>query len=143
MASTAYAGAPPPKLDATVRAYLINRGDDSTPEYKHALADLNDDHVMDAIVLLQGSLWCGNAGCRMLVFQGKDGGYSLHSTSSISRVPIRLSPEKSHGWHTLIVNTKSTGDMLMPHGSTTYPGNPSVQPAASKPQLDAAKILIY
>jgi hypothetical protein len=140
--SAAYAEAPPTALTTAVSAYVINKGDDSVPEYKHAIVDLNDDHMPDAVVLLQGPIWCGSGGCRMLVFKGRDGGYTLHSTSTVSREPIRLSPEKSHGWHTLIVHTKGAGDVLMTHGNKGYPANASHQKPASKPQLDAARTLI-
>lgn len=147
--AVALAGSParaepaPPALASVVKTYLHNKGDDTPQHFKHALVDLDDDQVPDAIVLLQGSLWCGNAGCRMLVFKGKDGSYTLHSTSSVSREPVRVLPEKAHGWHTLIVNTKGAGDVLMPHGNKHYPANPSLQKPAEKKQLDAAKILIY
>ena len=140
--SPAYAEAPPSALATAVSAYVINKGDDSLPEYKHAIVDLNDDHVPDAVVLLQGSTWCGSGGCRMLVFKGREGGYALHSTSTVSREPIRVSPEKSHGWHTLIVHTKGAGDVLMTHDNKGYPSKATHQKPASKPQLDAARTLI-
>ena len=141
-ASPARAEAPPPELVTAVRTYTLNRGDEKPPEFKHALVDLNGDNVNDAVVLLTGSLWCGTGGCRMIVFKGKTGAYVPHSTSTISREPIRVLPEKLHGWHTLIVNTKGMGDVLMPHGTKSYPANPSMQKGATPSQLSTAKTLI-
>ena len=142
-ASTAQAEAPPPELLTAVRTYTLNRGDEKPPEFKHALVDLNEDSVTDAVVLLTGSLWCGTGGCRMIIFKGKaGGGYVPHSASTISREPIRVLPEKLHGWHTLVVNTKGLGDVLMPHGAKVYPANPSMQKGATPAQLSTAKTLI-
>lgn len=141
--SQARAEPPPPELSAAVRNYTLNRVGDDKPHFKHALVDLNDDQIKDAIVLLTDALWCGTGGCRMLVFKGSGTAFSYHSSSTVVREPVRVMPDKLHGWHTLIVNTKGVGDVLMIHGSKTYPANPSLQKAASPGQLSTAKTLIY
>src|SRR3989442_9054464 len=132
----------PPSLIAAVQAYVEKRGDHERPQFRYALTDLDGDGRADAIVLLLGGNWCGSGGCNMLVFRAAANGFTLVSASTITNEPIRVSPEKSHGWRTLIVFAKGKGDVLMRFDGRRYPLNPSAQPKATAAQVSAALVVM-
>ena len=78
----------------------------------------------------------------MLVFRAAANGFTLVSASTIANQPIRVSPQKSHGWKTLIVFAKGRGDVLMRFNGLRYPLNPSVQPKATAAQASAAQVVM-
>ena len=139
---TAEAQDAPPNLSAAVQAYVHKKGDRELPPFRYALTDLDGDGRADAIVLLSGSAWCGSGGCTMLVFRAANDGFTLVSSSTITNVPIRVSPETAHGWRTLIVFAKGKGHVLMGFTGTRYPQNPSMQARATPSQLNAAQVVI-
>ena len=142
LAPTVEAQDAPSNLSAAVQAYVHKEGDRELPPFQYALTDLDGDGRADAIVLLSGSAWCGSGGCTMLVFRAANDGFTLVSGSTITSVPIRVSPETAHGWRTLIVFAKGKGDVLMGFNGTRYPLNPSMQPRATPSQLSAAQVVI-
>jgi len=109
---------------------------------RHALVELTGDDQPDAVVLLEGTEWCGSGGCTMLVFRGTAGGFIFVSRSTITYEPIRVLPEKTRGWNTLIVYSKGKGDVLMRFDGTRYPLNPSLQPKATPAQIAKARTLL-
>jgi len=133
----------PPGLSDAVRAYTQTS---STPAFEYALGDLNDDGIPDAVVLLKNP-YCGSGGCDMLILRGRAGGFALVSKSTISNQPIKVSRERQHGWHTLLVTVKGggikPGTVVMPFNGRKYPLNPSVQPRATLAQFDAATALKF
>ncbi len=78
----------------------------------------------------------------MLVFHGTKDKFTFVSGSTVTFELIRVSPEKSHGWKTLIVYSKGKGDVLMRFDGKRYPLTPSMQPKATTPQVDAAQIVM-
>jgi hypothetical protein len=96
----------PPGLSDAVRKYSHER---TTPHFEYALVDLNGDGVPDAIVRLTARDWCGSGGCTMLIFRGKDRGYTFVAKATITQKPIRVSPEVLNGWHTLLVPVRGGG----------------------------------
>jgi len=132
----------PESLREAVKSHMETRGEQTVPPFHYALADLNGDKRDDAIALLVGPDWCGTGGCTMLVFRATDAGYAFVSDSSITREPIRVSPDTSNGWYNLIVDTKGAGDVVMRFDGTRYPLNPSDQPAATAAQIAAAKLVL-
>ena len=132
----------PPSLTAAVRSYVEKKGNHELPPFRHALTDLDGDGRADAIVLLLGGNWCGSGGCSMLVFRAAKEGFTFVSASTITREPIRVSPEKVHGWRTLIVFSNGKGDVLMRFNGTRYPLNPSIQPKATPTQVNAAQVVM-
>lgn len=121
--------------------YLATNGDSSRPALRLFLADLNTDGRMDGIVLLTGSHWCGSGGCNMLIFKGVEGGYALLSKSSVVQEPVALLAETVQGWHTLVITSGGTGQVLMRFNANAYPSNPSLQPKASEANIAQAQIL--
>ena len=101
--------------------------DDST--YQLAYADLNRDGIDDALVLLEGSNWCGSGGCTLLVFEGiENGNFKLNSKSTVASATIYVIEQDSTGWSDLSVYSKGTGQVMMKWGGSNYPSNPSLQP---------------
>ena len=142
LATTLRAQDAPSGLTEAVQAYVEQQGVHERPQFRYALADLDGDGRADAIVLLLGGDWCGSGGCNMLVFRAAANGFTLVSASTITKQPIRVSPEKSHGWKTLIVFAKGRGDVLMRFNGTRYPLNPSAQPKATAAQESAAQVVM-
>jgi hypothetical protein len=132
----------PTALLAAVQEYVEKKGEHERPQFRHALTDLNGDGSDDAIVLLLGPSWCGSGGCTMVVFRGAKDKFTFVSGSTITYEPIRVSPEKVHGWKTLIVYSKGKGDVLMRFNGARYPLNPSLQPKATSAQVGAAQVVI-
>jgi uncharacterized protein YecT (DUF1311 family) len=128
----------PANLTTAIQAYVKKP---ARPEFDYALTDLNGDGKVDAIVLLQGSQWCGSGGCTLLVFKGKQDGFEFISKSTITS-HVRVLPETKHGWKSLVVYTGGIGDVVMTFNGTKYPANPSMQPKATKAQVRAAEILL-
>jgi hypothetical protein len=107
-----------------------------------ALVDLNGDDQDDAIVLLTGTTWCRPDGCTMLVYRGDASGeFTFISGTTIASRPVRVWPEKNHGWSSLIVKSRE-GDAVVSFDGKRYPLNASTQPVASAAQLQAAQIAI-
>ena len=98
----------------------------------------NDDGRDDAIVLLSGPKHCGSGGCTMLVFRGTEQGFSLVSASNIVMGPIRVSAKSVEGWRSLIVYSKGKGEVVLRFSGSRYPSDPSLQPAASRLELETA-----
>jgi len=142
LTATVYAQHAPSGLMTAIQGYVGKKGPQERPPFRHALTDLNADGRADAIVLLLGSSWCGSAGCNLLVFRGTEDGFKFVSASTITNKPIRVSPENTQGWKTLIVHSKGKGDVLMQFNGTHYPLNPSLQSKATTGQVEAAEVLL-
>jgi len=141
----------PPALGAAVKAYVEKRGGKAyvekrggheLPPLRYGLADLDGDEHPDAIVLLEGRDWCGSGGCTLLIFRAVKDSFALLSGSTITYEPIRVSPETTHGWKTLIVFSNGTGNVVMRFSGRRYPPNPSLQPKATPAQVEAAQVVI-
>ncbi len=130
-------------LEKAIKAWTE---ESAIPTYKYAFVDLNDDGIDDAVVLINDNQYCGAGGCSFIVFRGVSGGFKLVSSSTITREPILLLPEKMKGWHTLSVfvagGGAKPGQVIMRFNGERYPGNPSMQPKAKKNDLKNAKELI-
>ena len=78
----------------------------------------------------------------MVIVRGTPEGFLPVSSTAITRTPVRVAPELRSGWHTLIVQARGKGDVLMRFDGQRYPGNPSMQPKASLAQVNASHVLI-
>ena len=67
------------------------------------------------------------------------------SRSTVTREPIFVLPELSHGWHTLSVYVAGGGSdasqVLLRFDGTEYPSNPTQQERAGSQDLSGAKKL--
>jgi hypothetical protein len=131
-------------LGDAVRGYS---GSSSTPSFEYALADLNNDGIPDAVVLLTDPGWCGSGGCTMLILRGTVDRFTPVSKASVSNQPIKVSPERQNGWRTLLVWVAGggipPGFVLMRFDGRRYPFNPTLQPRAASKQVDAAATMAF
>jgi hypothetical protein len=132
-----------PALEKAIKSWAE---ESTAPTYRHAFSDLNEDGIDDAVVLITDNQYCGSGGCSFVVFQGVAGGFKIVSSSTITRAPILLLPEKKKGWHTLSVfvagGGAKPGQVMMRFNGKKYPGNPSTQPNAKENDLKGAETLI-
>jgi hypothetical protein len=136
---------PPRALSDAVQSYIYQHITDVVYDetFRFALEDLNGDGRADAIVLMSGPAWCGSGGCTMFIFQGVENGFEFVSKSTITNTPIRISKKTVHGWRTLIVFSNGKGDVALHlNKARQYPLNPSMQPKASRAELDTATTVI-
>jgi len=141
-ASASLAQEAPPALTVAVQTYAEKAGVRQVVRMRHALVDLNGDGIADALVLLRDPDWCGTGGCTLLVMRGGKRGYSTVSASTVTELPIRVAPERVHGWKTLVVHSAGRGEVSMRFDGKRYPANPSLLPVASATQLRSAAVVI-
>lgn len=130
-----------PASDGNLSAVVAQFTEEDSPQYQHALVDLDNDGTDDALVLLEGMGWCGSGGCTMLVLKGTNAGYVVVSNTTVTRAPLRVSKPVSNGWRDLIVHSDDA-ERLMQFDGDAYPPNPSMQPSATKAQIDSAEIIL-
>ncbi|HET9342780.1 MAG TPA: hypothetical protein VFO25_07700 [Candidatus Eremiobacteraceae bacterium] len=93
-----------------------------------------EDGASTALVYLIGSGYCGSGGC-MLFVMVKDGDHwRMMSRTTITRPPIYMLRQTSHGWHDIAVLVCGGGiincyESEIPFDGRTYALNPSVPPA--------------
>jgi hypothetical protein len=90
--------APPPALLAELSKWSAPA---TVSRFQFALADLNSDGNLDAVVHVTDPAFCGNGGCPLLVFKGNEGGYKQVADSGLVRKPIYILKEINFGWHSL------------------------------------------
>lgn len=132
---------PAPDLVSGIEDYIRMQGGGAVPAFRYGTVDLNGDGRLESIVLLQGAEWCRAGGCRLLVFRGDDEGALLVSSVTAAAEPVRISTERTGGWHDLIVRSEGKGDVVLRFDGTGYPSNPSMQPQATPEQVEAAQEL--
>lgn len=95
---------PSPEIDLDIQAavnqyFKIHRTDPQNTKFNTVKFDLNGDGIEEAIVLLD---WCSKDGCEMLVFKGKENGYSFSSRVSRVKAPITVAKTRHYLWQSLL-----------------------------------------
>lgn len=133
MAATAQAPAPP-GLAAFIRDMGLVRYDD-------ALTDLNGDGRPEALVYAMATKdgggqadLCGSGGCELYVLLLDASRYRVVSHITVSRPPVAVLADVSHGWHDLSVGVAGGGivpgyQVRLRFDGKAYPSNPTVPPA--------------
>jgi len=137
----AYAQAPL-SLTIAIKKHHQIEDNESAPKYQYSLIDLNGDGQDDAIVLITDDEYCGSGGCNLNIYRGTRKEFKFVSNSTISKPPIRLLNNLSHGWKSIIVFSGGTGNVVLKFNGKKYPLNPSMQPKATEDQLKSSKMLI-
>lgn len=106
----------------------------TSDKYIAAFRDLNGDGKQEAIVYLIGSGWCGSGGCNTLILARTGTSWKVISTMTVTRPPIRVLSETSHGWHSLGALVAGGGitrayEAVLRFNGKSYPRNPTVSPA--------------
>jgi heat shock protein HslJ len=115
--------------------------------YFDGTADLNGDGSPEVVVYVVGPMVCGTGGCNTLVFTRGETGYEAVADISLTRPPIRVSPQSTQGWANLLVQVSGGGIL---HGyeaelrfdGTGYPTNPTVEPTEPAADVDGAQVVI-
>ena len=105
-----------------------------TNYFKYGLADLNGNGHQEIYILMQHPYFCGSGGCSGYLFDDQG---NLLSEMTVTREPVLVSDHMSHGWKDLYV--WSNGSLRrMAFDGTSYPTNPSLEPAISLNKEEAA-----
>lgn len=135
---------PPVVLDLIKKDY--SSPDLPPTRYLAGTADLNGDGRPELLVHVVGPMACGTGGCPTLVFTPNEAGYTLVSTITVTRPPIRVSPRSDGGWRNLIVEVGGgggrSGHAELAHTGQGYPENPTVRPARRISDLAGAETVI-
>lgn len=92
-----------PVLKDYIEKYIQEYGDDETNTTYSALRiDLNNDLNIDAIVFLEGTYWCGSAGCTILVVKKINNQYFIINEFGPVQ-GIRIGKEMIHSWNNLFI----------------------------------------
>ena len=128
-----------PAAEASLKSFLQSylgkpeSKEDEDDRYIVAWVDLNDDGKQEAVVYVYGRSWCGSGGCVTLVLAPHEATYRLVTKMTVTRLPIRIMREKSHGWHDISVTVGGGGiaahEARIRFNGEAYPSNPSVAPA--------------
>ena len=128
-------------LNGTVGLFLADNGNPQANDpFKSAFIDLNQDGVLDALVLLGSSNWCGSGGCTLLVFQGEGDGvlmdqelnneFRLVSKITLVQQPVIVSTNQTNGWRDLLLQMSGggapVGTVALQFDGEAYPSNPSM-----------------
>lgn len=131
---------PPSQLQRAVRSW---RPSAPPRAFSYALVHLRDAGPADALVLIRDPNYCGSGGCALIVYEGEpDGPFKLISTSTITREPLYILRQESHGWHDFTTFVSGGGlracSAIMHFNGRRYPSNPSTAPCASPSRLQHA-----
>jgi hypothetical protein len=139
----------PLALPETALAVLRDQFDASAHESRYfaQALDLDGDGDQEIVVHVAGPMVCGTGGCDTLVLTPEGEGYRLVADVGLTRPPIRAATSRTHGWRDLVVEVAGgggpAGATLVRFDGSTYPDNPSVEPAELLPAPPAdAEIVI-
>ena len=131
---------PTPKQTESLRTFLQKYLGEPYPPFERegptkfssAFVDLKDG-TEEAIAYITGRGWCGTGGCNMLILAAQGTSYSVITSTTITRLPIRVLATKSNGWRDISVVVGGGGipihEARLSFNGTEYPSNPSVAPA--------------
>lgn len=123
-------------------------GDSRGPiHYFAAKADLDQDRRPEWIVHIAGPAVCGTGGCETLVLAQAERGLRLVARISVTRPPLVVAATSTHGWRDLIVHVRGGGilpgyDARLRYDGTSYPPNPTVEPAESLNERAKGEVVI-
>ena len=130
-AATTATGIIPPSVETALRE-MYARGNGEI-RYFAAAINLNVEGYPEIIVHVVGDAVCKSGGCDTLVFEPTGTSFRHVATIRSTRLPIRVSPVRSHDWRNLIVNVSGGDgrprDVELRYDGTTYPSNPTTAPA--------------
>ena len=109
----------------------------SSYQFEYALIDLNGDGIPDAVVLLEGD-FCGSGGCTLEIYRGTSHGFKFVSAATLAHSPIRVLPQRRHGWKDLIYSSRYEGQVLLSFDGTRYRSSKS---RVNRNEIDNARIL--
>lgn len=134
------------RLEKAIAAFLKSAGAPKETVARQAFFDLNGDKSLDALVLFQGSYFCGSGGCTLAVFVSERAGFRLVSQSTLVDTPVRASAKATKGWRDLIVHNSGGGakpaERILAFDGKKYAGNASTQRKATASELKSARVVL-
>lgn len=135
-ASTAPVDPDNDQLMHAITAYVAQNGAPANSQFEYTRIDLNNDTRREGLVMMKSphQFWCGIYGCRMLVFQAHDEGFSFLNEIAPVRGPITVTEERTNGWRNmnLIVDGRTGWDrkqVALQFNGLAYPAQPAFLPA--------------
>lgn len=114
--------------------------------YDAAFVDLDEDGKQDIVAYASGPEYCGSGGCSMGVLRATGKGYEIIGRTTVTQLPIRLLPSRSHGLHDLGVAVSGGGAsehaVRLRFDGRRYPLNPSSLPNTATTSSDVGRVLI-
>ncbi|MBP8065817.1 MAG: hypothetical protein KAY36_06265 [Aeromonadaceae bacterium] len=98
--------------------FRINQSSATGVQYRALSYDLNADGYPDAILQMN---WCDKTGCVWLLFQGSLDGYRFLSRLEGIQSPLLIAPERSQGWHDLVVQSGFQQWATLAFDGVSYP----------------------
>ena len=134
-------------LPSSLVKFLSSGGWGAPGSYVGVLQDLSHNGLPEAVVLLTGSKWCGTGGCTLLVLQRYSKRWHLISKTLTVHPPVRVLPERKHGWSSLSVIVAGGGvypsyTAVLPFSGTRYPFSPSMPLVAHRNSHSAGTVII-
>jgi hypothetical protein len=121
--------------------------EDPTTKYSVAWIDLNSNGRREAIVYITGREWCGSGGCTTLVLTRENSDYRVVARIPITRLPIRVLADTSHGWRKIGAWMQGGGiqpgyEAELSFDGRTYHLNPSISPARRLAKKAAGEVVV-
>lgn len=133
-------------LEASLPKFIAAWSKEESPRYRAAFVDLNNDGNTEAVVLMEGSDWCGSGGCTLLLLSRHRGDWKLVSKMTVTNPPIRVVQRSKNGWSSLGVTVRGGGivpgyEAILDFDGKRYPSNPSMVRRSSGQPLDGTVII--
>lgn len=121
-------------------------GVDVRSEVSFAYARLSGNKSPEVVVYMTGEGQCGSSGCNALILKPRGVSYRIVGRLSIARLPIRVLPSRTNGWHDLAVWVQGGGIQpgyfaRLSFNGSRYPSNPSLAPKLSPRLANAGTTL--
>lgn len=123
---------------AAVRAFLQKHIGHETYatrnlRYSFAQISLNGSSPQQVFVYLAGPGWCGTGGCAAFLLEPKDASFTIIDRFTLARLPIRILPSSTNGWHDIAMPVQGGGIInermaILRFNGRAYPSNPSMAP---------------
>ena len=132
--------------ESSIKQFITSMNGNKSTDYAVAFRDLDGDGQSEAIVRLSGD-WCGSGGCNALILKRKKNGWNIVSKIMVTRTPIRVLDDVSHGWHSIGVWVQGGGilkgyEAELRFNGKSYPSNPSMIPANKSSNRTTGEVVI-
>jgi hypothetical protein len=91
------------------------------------------------LVYISGDTWCGSGGCFAVLLKADGSSFEVVQTFTLARLPIRVLPSVTNGWHDLALWVRGGGVpgrvAILRYNGSKYPSNPSMAPALKSNEL--------
>jgi len=106
---------------------------DKAMYYSFAQVSLDGKGSKQVLVYVSGPGWCGSGGCAALLLEPFGSSFKVIDRFTLARLPIRILPSKSHGWHDLAMPVGGGGVIhrywaILKFDGHKYPSNSSMAP---------------